>query len=64
MPLTAYLRAVFGLAQTSLHGLIATLAPLDRANRRRISHYAQQIAEKLARAAEALNAVEANPHDR
>jgi len=63
MPLTAYLRAVFGLAQT-LHGLIATLAPLDRASHRRISHYAQQITETLALAAEALNAAEANPHDR
>jgi hypothetical protein len=63
MPLTAYLRVLFGLAQT-LHGWIAALAPLDRASRRRIAHYAQQIAETLARAAETLNALESNSHDR
>lgn len=62
MPLTAYLRVVFVLAQT-LQWLDCQAGPLDRASRRRISHFAQQIAEKLARAAEALNAVEANPHD-
>lgn len=63
MPFTAYVRVLVDLAQT-LHGWIATLAPLDRARRRRIARYATRIAETLARAAEAMNTLEANPDDR
>lgn len=63
MPFTAYVRVLVDLAQT-LHSWIATLAPLDRARRRRIARYATRIAETLARAAEAMNTLEANPDDR
>ncbi len=63
MPFTAYVRVLVDLAQT-LHGWIATLAPLDRARRRRIARYATRIAETLARAAEAMNTLETNPDDR
>lgn len=63
MPFSAYLRVLVDLAQT-FHGWIAALAPLDRARRRRVARYATRIAETLARATEAMNALEANPEDR
>ncbi len=63
MPLTAYLRLLLNLAET-LHGWIAALAPLDRGRRRRVARYSATIAETLARAAEALQALEADPNDR
>ena len=59
----AYIRMLADLAQT-LHGWIAALGPLDRARRRRVARYAAQIADTLARAADALNALEDNPADR
>lgn len=62
MPLTTYVRVLLDLAET-LHGWIATLAPLDRARRRRVARYSTRIAETLARATEALQALEADPGD-
>lgn len=62
MPFTAYVRVLLDLAET-LHGWIATLAPLDRTRKRRIARYSAKIAETLARAAEALQALEADPTD-
>lgn len=63
MPFADYARIVFELAET-VHRWISALAPLDRARRRRIARYAGAIAETLARAAEALAALEADPHNR
>ncbi|MGD9671274.1 MAG: hypothetical protein AB7U75_19870 [Hyphomicrobiaceae bacterium] len=63
MPFTTYVRVLFDLAET-LHGWIAALTPLDRARRRRVARYSARIAETLARAAEALQALELDPGDR
>lgn len=63
MPFTAYVRVILDLAET-LHGWISALAPLDRARRRRVARYAAKIAETLARAAEAIHALELDPTDR
>lgn len=62
MPLSTYVRILFDLAET-LHSWISALIPLDRTRRRRVARYAADIADTLARAAEALAALEANPQD-
>jgi hypothetical protein len=62
MPLTDYARALFELAQV-IHRWFAALGLLDRARRRRVARYAGEIADTLARAADALNALDANPAD-
>ncbi|MCB1521010.1 MAG: hypothetical protein KDJ37_10605 [Hyphomicrobiaceae bacterium] len=62
MPIAEYARIVLDIAQT-MHRWLAALAPLDRARRRRVSRYAAQIADTLARAADAMTDLEANPGD-
>jgi hypothetical protein len=63
MPFSDYARVLLDLAVT-VHRWITALAPLDRARRRRVVRYANEIADTLARAADALHNLEANPDDR
>lgn len=62
MPFTDYARALLELAEV-INRWFATLTPLDRARRNRVARYAAEIADTLARAADALHALEADPHD-
>jgi len=63
MAFADYARIVLGLAET-LHRWLAVLSPLDRARRRRVARYAGEIADTLARAADALNDLELDPDDK
>ena len=60
MPFTDYARALLELAEV-INRWFATLTPLDRARRNRVARYAAEIADTLARAADALHALEADP---
>jgi hypothetical protein len=62
MPFADYARVLLDLAE-AVHRWLGALAPLDRARRRRVARYAGAIADTLARAADALVALEANPAD-
>lgn len=63
MPFSDYARALLDLAEV-IHRWFAALAPLDRARRRRVARYAGEIADTLARAADALHALQSNPNDK
>lgn len=60
LPFTDYARILLELA-TTVHRWITALAPLDRARRRRVARYAANIADTLARAADAIAELEADP---
>ena len=62
MPFADYARILLDLAE-AVHRWMAALAPLDRVRRRRVARYAGAIADTLARAADALAALEADPSD-
>lgn len=63
MRLADYARRLLCLAQT-VHRWLSILSALDQARRTRIAGYAEEIAETLARAVDALEALEASPRDR
>lgn len=63
MPLADYARLVLDIAQT-VHRWLALLAPLERRRRRRLARYAREIADTLARAADALAELDADPRNR
>ncbi len=63
LPLADYARILADLAAT-VHRWMAAIAPLDRARRRRVARYAGDIADTLARAADALGEIEADPGNR
>lgn len=58
-----YARMLLDLAAT-VHRWMEAMAPLDRARRRRVARYATNIADTLARAAEAVAELEADPLNR
>lgn len=58
-----YAKILVELAAT-VHRWLEIIAPLDRARRRRVARYSTSIADTLARAAEAVAQLEADPHDR
>jgi DNA polymerase/3'-5' exonuclease PolX len=61
--LTDYTRRLLCLAQT-VHRWLSALSALDQGRRIRIAGYAEEIAETLARAVNALEKLEALPGDR
>lgn len=63
MRLSDLSRKLLGLSET-LHRWLAALNALDRDRRDKVAEYADQIAATLARAAEALARLEADPQDR
>lgn len=56
-------KRLLGVAET-VSRWSGALAGLDRGRRRKVAHYAREIADTLARAAEAFLALEAAPNDR
>ena len=62
MRLADYTKRLLGLAET-LHRWIGALSALDRTRRAKVARYAEQIAATLARAADALLRLEADPRD-
>jgi hypothetical protein len=63
MRLAAYTGKLLALAEL-LNGWVASAADLDRVRRAKVTRYARQIADTLARAAAALDRLEAEPRDR
>ena len=63
MPLTDYALQLLRLAET-VHGWLGALAALDRKRRLRVAAYAEEIAATLARAGDAMQRLEAGPHDK
>ncbi len=63
MRLSDYTRKLLDLAGT-VHRWLGAIAALDERRREKVARYAEQIAETLARAANALARLEAKPGDR
>ncbi len=61
--LTDLSKRLLGLAET-IHRWAGILAKLDAGRREKVARYADQIAETLARAADALAALDQKPQDR
>ena len=62
MPLTDYALQLLRLAET-VHRWLAPAPRFDRKRRLRVAAYAEEIAATLARAGDALQRLEAGPHD-
>lgn len=62
MRLADYAKKLLALAER-LHKLVQSASALDAARRQKVAHYAVQVADTLARAANALEALLAHPAD-